>query len=58
MKTTANKINREWHEQHRMPKNPTLAQRVAWHKEHAKHCSYRPMPEKIAQEISKHGNGQ
>ena len=47
------KINREWHELHRMPKNATLEQRIAWHMEHAKHCKCRPIPEKLAAEIEK-----
>jgi hypothetical protein len=37
-------INREWHEANRMPKNPTEAQRVTWHREHKKHCACRPVP--------------
>jgi hypothetical protein len=37
-------INAEWHRAHRMPKNPTLAQRLAWHRDHEKNCACRPMP--------------
>ena len=44
-------INRSWHEQNQMPKSPTLAQRIRWHVEHAKHCDCRPMPESIAAAI-------
>lgn len=44
-------INRDWHERNPMPPKPTLAQRVRWHIEHAKHCDCRPMPEGIADEI-------
>lgn len=40
--------SREWHLNNRMPKNLTLEQRIVWHREHAKHCSCRPMPENIA----------
>jgi hypothetical protein len=48
MKSKAtNKINAEWHSKHRMPKNATTAQRIIWHKEHAKHCACRPIPEKL-----------
>jgi hypothetical protein len=46
-------LNRAWHEAHRMPKNPTLDQRLAWHREHAKHCACRPMPEKLQEELKK-----
>ncbi|MCW3121632.1 MAG: hypothetical protein JWQ38_1124 [Flavipsychrobacter sp.] len=55
MKAGTNKTNKEWHAGHRMPKNATLAQRVAWHIEHAKHCGCRPMPDSIKQEIAKKG---
>lgn len=37
----------EWHLNHKMPKKPSLEERIAWHKEHAKHCSCRPIPESI-----------
>ena len=37
-------LARLWHEQNRMPKNPTAQQRVEWHIEHAKHCQCRPIP--------------
>jgi hypothetical protein len=38
------KLNAEWHRAHRMPRNPTLEQRLAWHKEHSQHCQCRPAP--------------
>ncbi|WP_181954732.1 hypothetical protein [Chitinophaga lutea] len=47
------KLNKEWHQAHRMPVNATLDQRVAWHLEHARHCACREMPEKIKAEIRK-----
>jgi hypothetical protein len=40
-------MNAQWHERHPMPKNATLAQRVAWHAAHAEHCACRPMPKSI-----------
>lgn len=45
------KINAEWHRAHKMPKNPTRAQRIAWHREHAAHCSCRAMPDSIRRMI-------
>lgn len=51
MKKAGGKINREWHEQHRMPANATLDQRIEWHIAHAAHCQCREMPEKIKQAI-------
>jgi hypothetical protein len=49
------KINREWHEAYRMPKNPTLDQRITWHLAHAKNCTCRPLGGKILEEIKKRG---
>lgn len=48
-------LNREWHLSHRMPKNPTLDQRLEWHLEHAKHCKCRPIAGNIAEEMKKRG---
>jgi hypothetical protein len=30
-----------------MPPRATLAQRLAWHRAHAKHCACRPIPAKL-----------
>lgn len=40
-------INKEWHLKNKMPKNPTLDQRIEWHLEHSQHCNCREMPESI-----------
>jgi hypothetical protein len=37
-------MNARWHRQHPMPARPTLAQRIAWHREHARRCACRPVP--------------
>ncbi len=47
------KINKEWHEQHLMPKNPSIEQRIEWHLEHLKHCHCRELPEKLKEEMIK-----
>ncbi len=49
------KLNRDWHAKHQMPKNPTLAEHVAWHCEHAKHCACRPAPANLAEAMSQRG---
>jgi len=49
------KLNREWHLSNRMPKNPTLEQRLEWHVEHAKNCQCRPITGKLAEEMKKRG---
>jgi len=41
------KINREWHEKNRMPRNPTPEQRIKWHTVHPKHCGCRPIPKGV-----------
>jgi hypothetical protein len=37
-------INAAWHNRHRMPKNPTIDERIAWHTAHQSHCACRPIP--------------
>ncbi|MBM3294664.1 MAG: hypothetical protein FJY82_09075 [Candidatus Aminicenantes bacterium] len=45
-------INADWHRAHPMPARPTLAERMAWHREHAQACACRPIPEKIKAEMA------
>jgi hypothetical protein len=47
------KINAAWHAKNRMSKNPTIEQRIAWHLEHQKHCSCRPITGKLLEEMKK-----
>lgn len=48
------KINAEWHEANRMPRNATLDQRVAWHLAHLKHCACRSdLPKTVAAELAR-----
>lgn len=49
------KINKEWHLNNKMPKNPTLDQRVTWHVDHARNCTCRALDGKILEEIKKKG---
>jgi hypothetical protein len=44
-------LNRKWHQQKRMPENPTKCKRVLWHIEPAKHSRYRPIPKALQKEI-------
>jgi hypothetical protein len=48
-------INREWHLNHKMPRNPTLDQKIAWHVDHTRNCDCRPLHGKILEEITKRG---
>jgi hypothetical protein len=45
------KINKEWHDSHGMPSNPTRAQRIEWHAEHAAACGCRPIPQSLSAEV-------
>jgi hypothetical protein len=47
------KINIEWHSKHKMPKNPTLDQRLKWHLGHTRNCSCRPLSGKVLEEFTK-----
>lgn len=47
-------INREWHAEHRMPKNPTRDQRGEWHSEHESECGCRTPSEAEALLIAEH----
>jgi hypothetical protein len=46
------KMNREWHEQHKIPQGATQEERIAWHMEHARHCACRPIPEGLIAKMS------
>jgi hypothetical protein len=46
-------MNAGWHARNPMPKNATMAQRVKWHKAHAKACACRPIPKSVEDEIRK-----
>ena len=48
-------INRAWHAANRMPRNPTPAQRVAWHYAHAVHCTCRKITPTIAALLKEQG---
>lgn len=50
-----NKINKEWHLANKMPKNPTLDERIEWHLSHSKNCECRKLEGKILEEIQKRG---
>ncbi len=49
------KINRAWHRDHSLPKNPSYLQRRAWHPWHARHCGCRGIDDGVAALFRKHG---
>lgn len=36
-----------WHQAHQLGKQPTLRDRISWHREHQKHCGCRPIPQNL-----------
>ncbi len=40
-------INKQWHLENKMPKNPTLEQKIKWHTGHAKNCTCRDSKEHL-----------
>ena len=44
-------INKEWHQSNKMPKNPTIEQRIEWHLAHIKNCDCRDIPEKLKENL-------
>lgn len=49
------KINKEWHEAHRLPRNATFEERLESHRDHAENCNCRESPEHIKRELEKRG---
>ena len=45
------KVNKAWHDAHVMPRNPTRAQRVAWHAEHSQNCGCREVPSSLVSDV-------
>lgn len=45
------KVNKEWHEKNKMPKNPTLVEKMEWHWEHAKKCGCKPIPKNLLNKL-------
>jgi hypothetical protein len=50
-------MNREWHEQHKMPDGATSNQRIQWHLEHIRNCACRPFPAKLFEMLSDRQRG-
>jgi len=42
-----------WHKENKMPKNPSLDERVKWAIGHAENCACRPIPESLSVEFKK-----
>ncbi len=49
------KLNVDWHKNNKMPKNPSIDERIKWHLAHVKNCECRPIEGKILEEINKRG---
>ena len=46
-------MNKDWHAKNKMPKNPSMSEKITWHLAHAQNCACRPIPESIQAEIKK-----
>jgi hypothetical protein len=46
-------INAAWHAGHVMPRNPTAAERIAWHRAHQAHCACRPIPARLLEQMGR-----
>jgi hypothetical protein len=42
-----------WHKENKMPKNPSLDERITWAIGHGGNCACRPIPESLLVEIKK-----
>ena len=51
-------INKAWHLAHKMPLNPTHAQRMKWHIGHQAHCTCRLPTPKLQQEMDEFTRGR
>ena len=49
------KLNKQWHLANKMPPNPTIDQRIAWHIEHKNNCACREIPPQLKEEMKKRG---
>ncbi|WP_417266924.1 hypothetical protein [Celeribacter baekdonensis] len=49
------KLNKEWHADHPMDKNPTTEERLSWHLEHTAHCGCRPIPASLLNIMAQRG---
>jgi len=41
------KINKDWHENNKMPPKASDDERIKWHIEHTKNCPCRPIPKGV-----------
>jgi hypothetical protein len=51
-------MNREWHEEHKMPERATEQQRIAWQIEHRDQCGCRPIPKQLLAKMEEPGAGK
>lgn len=49
------KINRSWHAAHKMPRNASEDERIAWHLDHARNCGCRKIEGKLAELLKRRG---
>ncbi len=50
--------NEKWHRENRMPRNPSLDERIQWHLDHSRNCRCRPIPPNLAAQINRRKLGR
>ncbi|WP_338721752.1 hypothetical protein [Devosia sp. XK-2] len=55
MKSQMQAINRQWHEEHKMPPNARMDERIDWHMAHAAQCGCRPIPPSVLKAMEQRG---
>jgi hypothetical protein len=45
------RVNKEWHEQNKMPAKATDDQRINWHLAHIKNCLCMPIPKGVLEKM-------
>jgi hypothetical protein len=51
-------MNREWHQENKMPAMATVKERIEWHIEHKKNCACRPIPNGLLAKLEMQGTAK
>lgn len=52
------KMNLAWHTTHPLPRRATMTQLIRWHRDHAEHCSCRPIPDVVKNAMQSRANAR
>ncbi|MDA3836189.1 MAG: hypothetical protein PF542_01065 [Nanoarchaeota archaeon] len=48
-------INIRWHSAHKLSAEPTVEEKIEWHRVHEKNCDCTPFPKKLKDEAASRG---